>query len=189
VYLLLYCVQFVVPAGRSQHVALTHYMFHSHTIIISHTLQLLHIAAPVCERSSFRLQNCIVMVSLGLSLQWSCFLTTGIFDTHSYLPRNGNGALAQILTLRMSVHVAQAEGITSAVYLSTGYLFLHSHDLFILDKSTSDKCVCVCVRGGGYREGHSVLGMATWKHDRSDQANTWRVYPSTDVCHINQVWK
>jgi len=88
----------------------------------------------------------------------------------------------------MSVHVTQAEGITSVIYLSTSYLFLHSHDLFILDKSTSDKFVCLWLGGGGwYREGHSVPGVATWEHARNDQANTWRVYPSTDVCHINQV--
>jgi len=41
----------------------------------------------------------------------------------------------------MSVTVTQAEGITSALYLLTSYLFLHSHDSLILDKSTSDKCI------------------------------------------------
>jgi hypothetical protein len=73
-------------------------------------------------------------------------------------------------------------------------------DVCVSDVCVSDVCVsgvwvcvnvcewvraCVCV----HREGHSVLGVATWERERNDQANTWRVYPSTDVCHINQVWK
>jgi hypothetical protein len=112
------------------------------------------------------------------------------FDTHTwYLLRSGNGALAQILDPRMSVNVTQAEGITSAVYLSTGYLFLHSHDLFILNKSTSNKCVCVCVFWG--RGTLRVICYLEWPRGNAIAMtrHTWRVYPSTDVCHINQVCK
>jgi hypothetical protein len=69
----------------------------------------------------------------------------------------------------MSVNVTEVEELPElfSYQLATCSCIL-TICLYLTSRRVISVCVCVC----GYREDHSVPGVATWERGRNDQANT-----------------